>query len=161
MQIIEYNSKYDNQIKDLLVELQNYLVDIDDWHTQVMKADYRESYFKMDMDKVKTQSGKIYLAIENESVIGLIIGIVDIKDEVDKLTNDCAKTGSIIELIVNQNLRGNGVGKLLLEKMEQYFKNISCERINIEVFGPNKSALNFYTKNDYIIRDIIVSKKIK
>lgn len=160
MQIIEYNPKYDNQIKDLLVELQNYLVDIDNWHTQVMKPEYRESYFKMDMDKVKNQNGKIYLAIENESVIGLIIGIVDEKDEVDKLTNDCAKTGSIIELIVNHNLRGNGVGKMLLEKLEQYFKNINCKRINIEVFGPNKSALNFYTKNDYTIRDIIVSKKL-
>lgn len=112
------------------------------------------------MNKVKNQSGKIYLAIENESVIGLIIGIVDEKDEIDKLTNDCTKTGSIIELIVNHNLRGNGVGKILLEKMEQYFKDINCKRINIEVFGPNKSALNFYTKNDYTIRDIIVSKKI-
>lgn len=160
MEIIEYNPKYDNQIKDLLVELQNYLVDIDDWHTQVMKPEYRESYFKMDMDKVKNQSGKIYLAIENESVIGLIIGIVDEKDEVDKLTNDCAKTGNIIELIVNHNLRGNGVGKMLLEKLEQYFKDINCKRINIEVFGPNKSTLNFYTKNDYTIRDIIVSKKL-
>ena len=160
MEIIEYNPKYDNQIKDLLVELQNYLVDIDDWHTQVMKPEYRESYFKMDMDKVKNQSGKIYLAIENESVIGLIIGIVDEKDEVDKLTNDCAKTGNIIELIVNHNLRGNGVGKMLLEKLEQYFKDINWKRINIEVFGPNKSTLNFYTKNDYTIRDIIVSKKL-
>ena len=27
--IVEYDSKYDEQIKDLLVELQNYLVDID------------------------------------------------------------------------------------------------------------------------------------
>ncbi len=136
------------------------MVDIDDWHTQVINPEYRESYFKMDMNKVKNQSGKIYLAIENESVIGLIIGIVDEKDEIDKLTNDCTKTGSIIELIVNHNLRGNGVGKILLEKMEQYFKDINCKRINIEVFGPNKSALNFYTKNDYTIRDIIVSKKI-
>ena len=136
------------------------MVDIDDWHTQVINPEYRESYFKMDMNKVKNQSGKIYLAIENESVIGLIIGIVDEKDEIDKLTNDCTKTGSIIELIVFHNLRGNGVGKILLEKMEQYFKDINCKRINIEVFGPNKSALNFYTKNDYTIRDIIVSKKI-
>ena len=30
MQIIEYNSKYDEQVKDLLVELQNYLINIDD-----------------------------------------------------------------------------------------------------------------------------------
>ena len=32
MKIIEYDSIYDEQIKDLLVDLQNYLIDIDDWH---------------------------------------------------------------------------------------------------------------------------------
>lgn len=43
-------------------------------------------------------------------------------------------------------IRGNGIGKSLLEKIEEYYK-----RINIEVFGPNKKGLNFYEKNDYII----------
>lgn len=160
MQIIEYNSKYDEQIKDLLVELQNYLIDIDDWHTQVMLPEYREGNFQMDLRKVNNQEGKIYLAIENELIIGLIMGVVEEKDEIDKLTNDCAKTGSVIELIVRNNIRGNGIGKILLDKIENYFKSINCKRINIEVFGPNKKGLNFYEKNDYIIRDMIVSKRI-
>ena len=160
MEIIEYNSKYDEQIKDLLVELQNYLIDIDDWHTQVMLPEYREGNFQMDMRKVINQEGKIFLAIENDLIVGLIMGIVEEKDEIDKLTNDCAKTGSIIELIVKNNIRGNGIGKILLEEMEKYFKSIYCKRINIEVFGPNKKGLSFYEKNGYISRDIIVSKKL-
>ena len=158
--IIEYDMQYDEQIKDLLVELQNYLIDIDDWHTQVMLPEYRENSFKMDMKKIEKQNGKIYLAIENDIVIGLIMGVVEVKDEIDKLTNDCAKTGSVIELIVKNNIRGNGIGKSLLEKIEEYFKSINCKRINIEVFGPNKKGLHFYKKNDYITRDIIVSKRI-
>ena len=160
MKIIEYNSIYDEQIKDLLVELQNYLIDIDDWHTQVMIPEYRENIFKLDMNKVKKQNGKIYLSIENSIVNGLIIGIVEEKDEIDKLTNDCAKTGSVLELVVKSNIRGNGIGKSLLDKIEEYFRSIYCKRINIEVFGPNKKGLNFYEKNDYIIRDAIVSKRL-
>ena len=160
MQVIDYDSKYDEQIKDLLVELQNYLIDIDDWHTQVMVPAYRENIFRMDMKQVEKQDGKIYLSIENNIVIGLIIGIVEMKDEIDRLTNDCAKTGSVIELIVKNNIRGNGIGKNLLVKMEEYFKSVGCKRINIEVFGPNTKGLNFYEKNDYIIRDMIVSKRI-
>ena len=106
------------------------------------------------------QNGKIYLSISNNILIGLIIGIVEEKDDIDKLTNDCAKTGAILELVVRNDARGQGVGKNLLEKMEEYFKSINCKRINIEVFGPNKKGLGFYEKNDYIIRDMIVSKKI-
>ena len=158
--IVEYDTKYDEQIKDLLVDLQNYLIDIDNWHTQIMLPEYREKCFKMDMDKVKNQGGKIYLEVENDKVNGLIIGVVEEKDDIDKLTNDCAKTGSVIELIVKNNIRGNGIGKALLEKLEEYFKSIDCKRINIEVFGPNKKGLNFYEKNDYVIRDYIVSKKL-
>ena len=158
--IVEYDSKYDEQIKDLLVELQNYLIDIDDWHTQIMLPEYREKYFKMDIDKVKNQNGKIYLEVENNTVNGLIMGVVEEKDDIDKLTNDCAKTGSVIELIVKNNIRGNGIGKNLLEKLEKYFKSINCKRINIEVFGPNKKGLNFYEKNDYVVRDYVVSKEI-
>lgn len=160
MKIIEYDSIYDEQIKNLLVELQNYLIDIDDWHTQVMIPEYRENIFKLDMNKVKKQNGKIYLSIENGIVNGLIIGIVEEKDEIDKLTNDCAKTGSVFELVVKSNIRGNGIGKSLLDKIEEYFRSIYCQRINIEVFGPNKKGLNFYEKNDYIIRDAIVSKRL-
>lgn len=158
--IIEYDSIYDEQIKDLLVELQNYLIDIDDWHTQILLPQYREEMFKIDKNKVDKQNGKIYLYVEKNVVKGLIIGIVEEKDEIDKLTNDCAKIGSILELVVKSSIRGQGIGKILLEKMEEYFKSINCKRINIEVFGPNKKGLNFYEKNNYIIRDMIVSKKI-
>ena len=142
--IVEYNEKYNEQIKELLIELQNYLIDIDDWHTQVMVPEYKEKYFELDMEKVKMQNGKIFLSIEDELVNGLIVGVVETVDEVDKLTNDCAKTGEVLELIVSKKNRGNGVGKILLNKMEDYFKNIGCIRINIEVFGPNVSGLRFY-----------------
>lgn len=160
MKIIEYDSIYDEQIKDLLVDLQNYLIDIDDWHTQILPNNYREDYFEMDLELINKQDGKIFLAIENDKIVGLVLGVVNLNDEIDKLANDCAKTGNVLELIVKNSSRGHGIGKLLLNEIETYLKKINCKRINIEVFGPNKSALNFYLKNDYIIRDYIVSKKI-
>ena len=160
MKIIEYDSIYDEQIKDLLVDLQNYLIDIDDWHTQILSNNYREDYFEIDLELINKQDGKIFLAIENDKIIGLVLGVVNLNDEIDKLTNDCAKAGNVLELIVKNSSRGHGIGKSLLNEIETYFKNINCKRINIEVFGPNKSALNFYLKNDYTIRDYIVSKKI-
>ena len=160
MKIIEYDKSYDEEIKDLLVELQEYLVEIDDWKTQVLYDNYREEIFKIDMRKVEKQKGKIYLAIENNCVAGLIIGVVESKDEIDIITNDCAITGKILELIVSKNSRGKGIGKELLNKMENYFNSINCERVTIEVFAPNKKAYNFYNENGYIDRDIFVSKKL-
>ena len=109
MKIIEYDSIYDEQIKDLLIELQNYLIDIDDWHTQIISDNYREEYFKMDLELVKKQDGKIFLAIENNKIVGLVLGAVNLIDEIDKLTNHCAKTGNILELIVKNSSHGHGI----------------------------------------------------
>ena len=116
--------------------------------------------FKLDLHKVKNQNGKIFLAILDKEVVGLVIGVIEQIDEIDKLTNYCVKTGTVLELIVKKDIRGNGIGKSLLNQIEQYFKNMECKRINIEVFGPNEKGLNFYKKNNYIIRDMIVSKRI-
>ena len=73
IKIIEYDSIYDEQIKDLLIELQNYLIDIDDWHTQILSDNYREDYFKMDLELINQQNGKIFLAIEDTKIIGLVL----------------------------------------------------------------------------------------
>lgn len=160
MKVIEYDKKYDEQIKDLLVELQEHLIKIDDWNTQVMSKDYREDSYNIDMQKVKEQSGKIYLAEQNDRIVGLVIGVVSKLDEIDIITNDCAKTGIVLELVISKDYQRSGIGKALLLKIEEYFKLIECQRVNIEVFGPNISAHNFYNKNGYIDRDIFVSKRL-
>ena len=94
--IVEYDKKYDEQIKDLLVELQNYLIDIDDWHTQIMSPEYREKTFEMDMRNVKIQNGKVFVSVENGVVNGVIIGVVNEKDEINKQNNNRTKTGNVI-----------------------------------------------------------------
>ena len=44
--IIEYDSMYDEDIKDLLVELQKHISDIDKEGYNILTDDYRDLYFK-------------------------------------------------------------------------------------------------------------------
>lgn len=111
MKVIEYDKKYDEQIKDLLVELQEHLIKIDNWNTQVMSKDYREDSYNIDIQKVKEQSGKIYLAEQNDRIVGLVIGVVSKLDEIDIITNDCAKTGIVLELVISKDYQRSGIGK--------------------------------------------------
>ena len=46
LMIIEYESKYDEQIKDLLVQLQQYLADMDEEGYNLVGSEYREKYFE-------------------------------------------------------------------------------------------------------------------
>lgn len=158
MKIILYNDNYKNDVKKLLRELQEYVVELDPYEFNVIKRNYEEKCFEADYEKVKNNNGIIYLAIENGKAVGLIVGIIReplIEYDYERKNN----MGEIIELIVSKHTRSNGIGQKLIEKMENYFKNNNCKTINIDVFGYNDIAKKFYFKNGYHTRMITVSKK--
>lgn len=159
MQIIEYENKYASDVKNLLEELQDYIVSIDPYGYNVKKDGYKEQVFKIDIDEVKNNNGKIYLAINNEKVIGLIIGVIR-KPVIEYNFENPNNMGEVVELIVAKNIRSKGAGHNLLQRMEEYFKEQNCKTINIDVFGYNEIGKNFYFKNGYHTRMMTVSKAI-
>ena len=157
--IIEYNNKYDEDIKDLLVELQEYIAGIDKEKYCIVTEDYKEKYFKKTIEEVKKYNGKIFLYIEDKKIVGLIVGLIN-NEETLECDFKAPKRGRITELIISKNCREKGYGKKLLNYMEQYLSNNGCKDILLEVFGYNENAINFYEKNGYHIRTIDMTKKI-
>ena len=151
--IIEYDSKYDEQIKDLLVQLQQYLADMDTEGYNIVGNEYREKYFEKTLEEVKKCNGKILLYEDNEKIVGLVVGLIN-NDEADRYDFKAPKRGRITELIVEKEYRGKQIGKQLLDAMKEYLKSAKCEKILIAVFGYNESAIKFYEKNGYHIRMI-------
>lgn len=161
IKIIEYSNNYIEDVKNLLVELQNYIVNIDDEKIQKLKNEYKEKYFDLTYSKIKKYSGKIFLAQENNNIVGLIAGIIEEKDEEDKLTNSCPKRGKILELIITKQFRGKHIGNQLLNAIETYLISLNCDYVSNDVFAPNQNALKFYTKEGYKERNIEIIKKLK
>ena len=149
--IIEYSPNYDEEIKDLLVELQQYLSDIDKEKYNIVGENYREKYFKKTMEEVKKCNGKVLLFKEIEKIVGLVVGIVN-NDEVIRLDFKAPKIGRITELVVAKEYRKKHIGEKLLESMRDYLKSIGCEKIMIAVVGYNEDAIKFYKKNGYHMR---------
>lgn len=160
MKIIEYEDKYLEDVKDLLVELEEYILTIDEDNLDKLDYEYRDKMALLDLKEVKNNSGKCYLAIEEEKTIGLIMGYVRSYDKYDYLDYKCPKSGEVSELVVSKSARGKGIGKKLMDKMENYFKSIGCEYIFIDVFAYNKNAIEFYNKHGYHTRMLIDVKKI-
>ena len=76
MKIIEYNDKYKEDCKDLMVELEEYIVSIDEDQLDQVGKDYREKMLELILKEVNENNGICYLAIENDKAIGLIMGII-------------------------------------------------------------------------------------
>lgn len=160
MIIKEYEDKYLENVKDLLVELEEYIVSIDEDHLDQVGQDYREKMALIDLQEIKENNGKCYLAIDNNKVVGLIMGIVIAYKEEDYLDYKCPKSGNITELIISKEYRKHGIGDLLMEKLEQYFKSIGCEYIHVDVFAYNKNAIKFYSQKGYHNRMHNMIKKV-
>ncbi len=161
MKIIEYEDKYLEDVRDLLVELEEYILTIDKDHLDQLHPEYREKMAILDLEEVKNNNGKCYLAIENDIVIGLIMGCIFPFDPYDYLDYKCPKRGEITELIVSKKARKNGIGKELMDAMENYFKSVGCEYCMVDVFAYNDNAIHFYDKNDYHSRMYRKIKKLK
>ena len=160
MQIIEYEEKYLEDVKDLLVELEEYILSIDEDNLDQLHPDYRDKMSLLDLQEVNENNGKCYLAIENDKAVGLIMGIIKKFEENDYLDYKCPKEGEITELIVTSKTRSKGVGQALINKMEDYFKYVDCEYVLVDVFAYNKIGIDFYNKNGYHHRMYTDIKKL-
>lgn len=149
MKIIEYEEKYLEDVKNLLLELEEYIVSIDEDRLDVVGENYEDQMAIIDLKEVKDNNGKCYLAIDNNKVIGLIMGIERKYEQEDYLDYRCPKAGEITELIISKDYRNNNVGNMLMEKMEDYFKSIGCKYIHVDVFAYNKNAINFYSNKGF------------
>ncbi len=160
MQIVEYENKYLEDVRDLLVELEDYIVSIDKDNLDIVHQEYREKMAIKDLEEVNNNEGICYLAIDNNKVVGLIMGCIFPYEEYDYLDYKCPRRGEITELIVNKKARSKGIGNLLMNKIEEYFKEKDCEYIFVEVFGYNDNAFKFYSKDGYHTRMNTMIKKI-
>lgn len=156
--IIEYNEKYKEEVKNLLVELQEYIVSIDKEKYNIITKEYRDIYFNKTMEDINKYEGKMYLYKDNNKIIGLIVGLIN---NLEESTYDfkCPKRGRITELVVSKHYRKSGVGSILLHSMEDYLKSVECKDILLGVFAYNENAIKFYEKNGYHIRMLDMTKK--
>ena len=161
MEIIEYEEKYLEDVRDLLVELEEYIISIDEDNLDHLHKDYRKLMALRDLQEVKDNNGKCYLAIIDNKVVGLVMGTIPEYEEFDYLDYKCPKRGIITELVVTKNIRSKGVGKELVKKMEEYFLAQNCEYVLIDVFAYNTEALEFYGKSGYHPRMVVDIKKLK
>lgn len=157
--IIEYDKKYDEEIKNLLEELQVYIANIDEEGYNIVTPSYKEKYFIKTMEEVKQYEGKILLYKEDDKITGLIIGLINNEEE-STYEFDSPKRGRITELIVSHYSRSKGTGSKLLTAMEEYLKSVGCKDFLLGVFAYNEKACSFYEKHGYHNRMIDMTKTL-
>ena len=88
MKIIKYEMIHQEAIKNLLVELQQFIVLIDKFHLNKITKEYKELYFEDMLQKVYTQNGAVLVAENQNEIVGFVAGGIVQYEEVDKTTEE-------------------------------------------------------------------------
>lgn len=143
--IEELTKKYEEDAKDLLVELQSHIARLDDRGVIVLKESFRNDYFDFVSNEVLRLGGKMFVAVSGGHAVGIIICKIFQGGGEEEITTTCPKIGFISDLSVAVNARRQGIATALLTHAERFFKNSGCAYTHLEVFAPNNAALSLYS----------------
>ena len=159
----EYKSQDFEQIVKLTDKVQEYFVSIDKrgYKKPFSSQKDSEEYVQHALNDVNDMNGAFYVAETNNSIIGFIYGvIISKKDPLHKLTHHSHLEGWIGLLYVQESYRGQGLGKQLIEKMKDYFKEKDCLSMRLIVDSSNINAINRYSNLDFETYEIKMTTKL-
>jgi len=158
--IREYQEGDRELLQSLVEKLMDFVVDIDPVRRIRRMKKFGEVNTLKLLKKINENVGKIYFAKLDGKVIGYVAGFCPKQSKENLLEVIPTKLGVIDDLYIDERFRGKGVGKILMEKMEKYFKSMDCDSIWIEVFAPNKKAHDYYKKLGFVDREIGMLKRL-
>lgn len=158
--IIEYNEDYLEEVRDLLVELEEYIVSLDKDHLDRIHEDYRKKAPLLALKEAQEKDGKCFLWVEDGKAKGMIIGYIRPYEASDYLDYTCPRMGIISKLIVSEGMQGHGAGTALMRQMKDYFIKQCCKYIELDVFAYNRAAISFYQKEGFYPRMMTMVRKL-
>jgi diamine N-acetyltransferase len=112
------------------------------------------SYFE---DLLNDKNIKIFVACIEDEIIGFIHA------EVKKYNHPVLYSyqyGHITDIAVNKKHKRMGIGKILFQTVEQWFKEMSVKEITLSVFSFNTEAISFYQHNGFTNRHCTMVKSV-
>ena len=87
------------------------------------------------------------VAEESDAIVGYVIG--EIREIVFSGLSHMSKMGHILNVAVEERLRGRGVGSMLMSEIEERFKVRGASHVSLEVRESNSTARAFYDGMGY------------
>lgn len=121
MHIREYTNKDKRQVVDLWKEI----------FPGILPHHNAETSIK---NKICYDKKLLYVAADKDRIIGTVMGGYD------------GHRGWIYSLAVHKFCRKKGIGKQLVQKVEEELKKLKCAKVNLQILESNNSVIEFYKK---------------
>lgn len=159
--ILPYTEKDRPFLEEGVRKLQNYVARIDIEKNLKSDEDFdATAYTTASIAMIREGNGSIFMAKNaTGAFLGFIMGLFYDKGPQEKLESYPSREGKILELYVEESQHGKGIGKKLLERMEQDLKTKGATAVRLECLHGNP-AHTFYQKLGYADRMITLYKPL-
>ena len=158
--IREYQGSDRTAFVKLMEQLMDYTASVDDLKRIRRMPGFGASLTRRTLRKVAKNNGVIFVAELDAEPVGVVVGIIPEQTKEDLLEHVPSKSGEVLELAVKAGYRGRGIGTMLMNKLEEYFKENNCNLSGVGVLFPNKNAHRLYGKRGYEDRGIYMTKDL-
>lgn len=145
---------------ECLYKEQVYLVALDPFKRFEIRDGGAEKYAQWIFSEIAKNGGIIYVALDDDKVIGMGIGFIHEQDEEGKLCVHPTKPAEIQDLYVDDGYRSQGIGAKLVKALEEYFKSQGRDEIWVGALTANGRSVTFYEKCGYKTQFNEMLKKI-
>jgi len=97
----------------------------------------------------------VIVATLNNNIVGYLAGTIE-----EKVSYVEVQYGEINNMLVKDEYRGYGVGKLLINNFKEYCKSNNISDIKVVASYKNKNAIEFYHKNGFEEFDLTLTVKL-
>lgn len=158
MIIREYQEEDKEQVMELIAQLQ----DIEAAIYPGMKPGHEMAERDLEwlQDECSKKEGKIFIAEVDDVVTGLICVWTDQQPTDIMYYQPFDKYTLVAEFIVSEKYRNQGIGKALMEKVEEYTKSLNLSKIKLNVSFKNDLARKVYQNLGFSENEIVLEKKI-
>lgn len=139
--IREYRPEDYTQVEDCFIELQEFERRLEPRRIEgtIVAGKYLQYMF----DKCAQTQGQVFVLEAREKIVGFVS--VWAKVKVNGLVNKESEVAYVSDLIVNAADRGQGWGRALLQRAEDYARAAGATTLSIGVLAENTGARRLYT----------------
>ena len=142
---------------DLWIDQYDYHHEIDSEYYVPVTEKLKKEFSAYLESAIIADTPHILVAKNEERIIGFITFELSSADYFDAAIK---KYGSVIELFVHKDYRREGIGKALMDEVENYFREQGISHIELQCSSYNNIALDFYHKSGYKNSQTLLIKKL-
>lgn len=110
-----------------------------------------KNYFE---DLIKNEF--VIIAMKDEKMIGYLAGTINKKGSYELL-----QYGEINNMLVDNNYRGSGIGKQLINYFKEYCKSKNINNLKVVASAKNINAIEFYKKQGFKNFDVTLTMNME